>query len=90
MAGIEIFNCYDDYISMNSIRFCGEKLNDGTGARDLTMNSPIRDSTSGPFVVSVRTNDAFVGRGFRINYKSNPCEIISSTEDPISAPEEVR
>lgn len=74
MAGVEIFNCNDDFISVNSIRLCGEKLNDASRIDDLTLNAPITDLASGPIVLPVRSNDAIVGRGFRINYKSNPCQ----------------
>lgn len=74
MAGVEIFNCHDDFISVNSIRLCGEKLNDASRIDDLTLNAPITDSGNGPIVLPVRTNDAIVGRGFRINYKLNPCQ----------------
>lgn len=74
MAGLEIFNCNDDFISVNSIRLCGEKLNDASRIDDLTLNAPIIDLSNGPIVLPMRTNDAFVGRGFRINYKLNPCQ----------------
>lgn len=74
MAGIEIFNCNDDYIAVNSIRLCGEKLNDGSRTDDLTLNAPVSDTTNGPFIIPVRTNDAYVGRGFRIKYELEPCE----------------
>lgn len=74
MAGVEIFNCNDDYISVNSIRLCGEKLNDASRIDDLTLNAPITDLSNGPIALPVRTNDAAVGRGFRINYKLNPCQ----------------
>lgn len=74
MAGVEIFNCNDDFISVNSIRLCGEKLNDASRIFDLTMNAPITDLTNGPIVLPMRSNDAVVGRGFRINYKLNACQ----------------
>lgn len=82
MAGVEIFNCNDDFISVNSIRLCGEKLNDASRVDDLTLNAPITDLASGPIVLPVRSNDAVVGRGFRINYKLNPCQptIMPATE----------
>lgn len=73
-AGIEIFSCNDDYISVNSIRLCGEKLNDASRSDDLTENAIITDTTNGLNLIPIRTNNAFVGRGFRINYKQIPCQ----------------
>lgn len=78
-AGVEIFSCNDDYISVNSIRLCGEKLNDASRNEDLTMNAIITDTTNGLNIIPVRTNDASVGRGFRINYIQLPCEEQSAT-----------
>lgn len=72
-AGLEIFNCNDDYISVNSIRLCGEKLNDASNDPDLRLNSLVTDITSGLNIIPVHTNDMIVGRGFRINYKQIPC-----------------
>lgn len=84
-AGIEIFSCNDDYISVNSIRLCGEKLNDASRNDDLTFNAEIIDTTTGPNYVPVRTNDAIVGRGFRINYKQIACQ---DTPPPMETAEE--
>lgn len=72
-AGIEIFNCADDYISVNSIRICGEKLNDASRIDDLGSNAIVTDTTNGLNIIPVRTNDMTVGRGFRINYKQIAC-----------------
>lgn len=73
-AGVEIFSCNDDYISVNSIRLCGEKLNDASRNDDLTANAPIIDTSNGLNIIPVRTNEAGVGRGFRINYIQQPCD----------------
>lgn len=72
-AGLEIFNCNDDFISVNSIRFCGEKLNDASRIDDLSLNAPITDLSNGPIILPVRTNEAYVGRGFRFHYLLEPC-----------------
>lgn len=72
-AGLEIFNCNDDYISVNSIRLCGEKLNDASRIDDLTLNAIVTDTSNGLNIIPVRTNDMVVGRGFRINYKQISC-----------------
>lgn len=81
-AGIEIFSCNDDYISVNSIRLCGEKLNDASRNEDLTMNAVITDSTNGLNIIPVRTSSTSVGRGFRINYIQIPCEDQPATTEP--------
>lgn len=73
-AGIEIFSCNDDFISVNSIRLCGEKFNDASRIDDLTVNADIVDTSSGLNFIPVRTNEATVGRGFRLNYVQIPCE----------------
>lgn len=72
-AGLEIFNCNDDFISVNSIRFCGEKLNDASRIDDLTFNAPVTDISNGPIVLPFRTNGAYVGRGFRFHYELMAC-----------------
>lgn len=82
-AGLEIFSCNDDYISVNSIRLCGEKLNDANRNDDLTMNAIITDTTTGLNFIPIRTNEAAVGRGFRINYIQLACEDQPVTEDPV-------
>lgn len=84
---MEIFNCNDDYISVNAIRLCGEKLNDGSRIDDLTLNAPIVDMTGGPIVLPVRTNEAYVGRGFRMSYALNQCESIVMPPDDATTEE---
>lgn len=81
-AGVEIFSCNDDYISVNSIRLCGEKLNDASRNDDLTVNAMITDTTNGLNIIPIRTNAAAVGRGFRINYMQIPCEDQPVTMEP--------
>ncbi|KAL3270898.1 hypothetical protein HHI36_021410 [Cryptolaemus montrouzieri] len=72
-AGVETFDCPNDYIIINGVRLCGNKLNDGSMNTDLSMNSPITDNSLGPIVVQVRTNGAAVGRGFKLFYTQNRC-----------------
>lgn len=67
---------------MNSIRLCGEKLNDASRNDDLTKNAIITDTTNGLNIIPVRTNAAAVGRGFRINYMQIPCEEQPVTMEP--------
>lgn len=40
-AGIETFDCPNDYIIINGVRLCGNKFNDGMTNPDLTMNAPV-------------------------------------------------
>lgn len=80
-AGVEIFSCNDDFISVNSIRLCGERLNDASRVDDLTLNAIITDSSNGPIILPVRTNDAYVGRGFRIRYKQELCQPVEVAEN---------
>lgn len=72
-AGAEIYNCPDDFIVVNGLRLCGEKLNDGARSEDFTQSFPVTDLTSGPLVLQVRTNNIVAGRGFRLAYKQNLC-----------------
>ncbi|XP_031617542.1 uncharacterized protein LOC116337263 [Contarinia nasturtii] len=81
-AGIEIFSCNDDYISVNSIRLCGEKLNDASRNDDLSANSIVTDTSNGLNIIPVHTNEAAVGRGFRINYVQMPCDDHPVTIEP--------
>ncbi|CAL8116018.1 unnamed protein product [Orchesella dallaii] len=72
-AGVGIRNCPDDYIILNGIRLCGERLNDGTKTTLLMDDAPVTDATNGPFTMIVRTNEIDVGGGFAIYYRQNPC-----------------
>lgn len=72
-GGAEIFNCPDDYIIVNGLRLCGERLNDASVDVDYTKNYPVIDHSNGPFILPVKTNGAVTGRGFYLNYKQNPC-----------------
>nr|XP_029709720.1 uncharacterized protein LOC109401834 [Aedes albopictus] len=73
-AGVEIYNCPDDFIAINYLRLCGERLNDGATTEDYTRNSPVTDDSGGPLVVGVRTNAENVGRGFKLRYRQEICQ----------------
>ncbi|GAB0093103.1 uncharacterized protein DMENIID0001_081660 [Sergentomyia squamirostris] len=75
-AGAEIFNCADDYIVVNGVRLCGERLNDGSRSEDFTKNFPVTDFSAGPMMLPVRTNSHTVGRGFKLTYIQNVCDIL--------------
>ncbi|XP_067616098.1 uncharacterized protein [Eurosta solidaginis] len=72
-AGAGIFNCPDDYIGINQVRLCGERFNDGTVIDDFTQNAPVKDVAAGPIIFPVRTDEEYVGRGFRLIYKQELC-----------------
>lgn len=72
-AGVEVYSCPDDFIVVNGIRLCGEKLNDGTSSWDYSRNFPVTDLAAGPLLLQVRTNSAVSGKGFRLAYKQNLC-----------------
>lgn len=72
-AGAEIYNCPDDFIIINGIRLCGEKLNDGARSEDFSQNFPVTDEGAGPLVLQIRTNNIVAGKGFRLAYKQNLC-----------------
>ncbi|KAG4077894.1 hypothetical protein HA402_013828 [Bradysia odoriphaga] len=76
-AGAEIYNCADDFISVNGIRLCGDKLNDGSVTDDFTISAPVADYSAGPIIIPVRTNDAVVGRGFKLIYQQLPCQDVT-------------
>ncbi|XP_022188464.2 uncharacterized protein LOC111047104 [Nilaparvata lugens] len=72
-AGVESYNCPDDYIVLNKVKLCGYRLNDASENPDFRSNHLIRDTDNGPFVVSVRTNSNITGKGFSLQYKQIPC-----------------
>lgn len=88
-AGIEIFSCSEDFIAVNSIRLCGEKLNDASRSDDLSHNDIVVDTTNGLNIIPVRTNEDTVGRGFRINYRQNPCQEQTDQQDAAEVFDEI-
>ncbi|KAH8310785.1 hypothetical protein KR044_003015, partial [Drosophila immigrans] len=72
-AGAGIFNCPDDFIAINSVRLCGERLNDGIENEDFNMHAAVRDIAAGPIVLPFRSDAEYVGRGFRLVYRQELC-----------------
>ncbi|XP_050098917.1 uncharacterized protein LOC126579560 isoform X2 [Anopheles aquasalis] len=72
-AGVEILNCPDDFIAINYLRLCGDRLNDGSKELDFSLNSPVFHTIAGPVVVAVKTDQANVGRGFKLSFQQNVC-----------------
>lgn len=52
-------------------------MNDASITEDFTRNAPVTDYTAGPIIIPVRTNDAIVGRGFKIIYNQLPCQDVT-------------
>lgn len=82
-AGVEILNCPDDFIAINHLRLCGDRFNDGSSELDFSMNSPVFHTIAGPVVVAVKTDQANVGRGFKLSFEQNVCTY-SSAQKQIS------
>lgn len=40
-AGAEVFNCPEDFLTIASVRLCGQKFNDATSEADFTKNAPV-------------------------------------------------
>ncbi|KAJ0183295.1 hypothetical protein K1T71_001271 [Dendrolimus kikuchii] len=72
-AGVEIYNCPSDYLLISATRLCGDRLNDGSILQDLSLDAPITDSSAGPIVIWFRSDEGYVGRGFKLKYKQNSC-----------------
>ncbi|CAG7717029.1 unnamed protein product [Allacma fusca] len=72
-AGVGYRDCPYDYILLNGFRLCGERLNDATTNILFVNDAPVTDTSNGPFVVIVRTNEIDVGGGFSLYYRQNPC-----------------
>ncbi|XP_053678107.1 uncharacterized protein LOC128728506 [Anopheles nili] len=72
-AGVELFSCPNDYIAINFVRLCGERLNDGSLVADFTINKPVTHTSAGPVVIAVRTDESIVGRGFKLTFKQLVC-----------------
>ncbi|XP_037821373.1 uncharacterized protein LOC119610297 [Lucilia sericata] len=72
-AGAGIFNCPDDFLGINQVRLCGERFNDGTENEDFTIHAPVRDVAAGPIILPFRSDEEYVGRGFRLAYKQELC-----------------
>ncbi|CAO1411408.1 unnamed protein product [Diamesa hyperborea] len=72
-AGAEIYNCYEDFIAVNFVRLCGDKLNDGSRSANFNENTPVTSYMNGPIVVPFKTNSKVVGRGFKLYYSQEKC-----------------
>lgn len=72
-AGAEIFSCNDDFIAVNFIRLCGNKMNDGSVTGNFNLNVPVTSYMSGPIVIPFKTNNSTVGRGFKLYYFQEKC-----------------
>ncbi|XP_068617450.1 uncharacterized protein [Battus philenor] len=74
-AGVEILNCPSDWLLISAVRLCGERLNDGSVLQDFYLNAPVTDVSAGPITVWFRSDEGYVGRGFKFHYQQNSCPI---------------
>ncbi|XP_045536046.1 uncharacterized protein LOC106713534 [Papilio machaon] len=74
-AGVEIFNCPSDWLLISAVRLCGERLNDGSVVHDFYLDAPVTDVSGGPIVVWFRSDEGYVGRGFKLHYQQSSCTI---------------
>ncbi|XP_073955150.1 uncharacterized protein isoform X2 [Choristoneura fumiferana] len=72
-AGVEIFNCPSDWLLIAAARLCGDRLNDGSVIQDFALDAPVTDNSAGPIVVWFRSDEGYVGRGFKLHYQQNVC-----------------
>ncbi|KAF9423559.1 hypothetical protein HW555_001114 [Spodoptera exigua] len=72
-AGVEILNCPSDWLLIAATRLCGNRLNDGSVFQDFTVNAPVTDNGAGPIVVWFRSDESYVGVGFKLMYQQNSC-----------------
>ncbi|KPJ19810.1 hypothetical protein RR48_07409 [Papilio machaon] len=74
-AGVEIFNCPSDWLLISAVRLCGERLNDGSVVQDFYLDAPVTDISAGPIVVWFRSDEGYVGRGFKLHYQQSSCAV---------------
>ncbi|CAN7940380.1 unnamed protein product, partial [Ixodes hexagonus] len=72
MAG-RLTECPMDYILLGGVRYCGTRLNPDVGATNPSVNAPVTDTSSGPFMVRFVSDGALNARGFLLNYRQNRC-----------------
>ncbi|XP_026734126.1 uncharacterized protein LOC113498338 [Trichoplusia ni] len=72
-AGVEILNCPSDWLLIAATRLCGDRLNDGSVFQDFSVDAPITDNGAGPIVVWFRSDESYVGTGFKMLYQQNSC-----------------
>lgn len=67
--------CPDDYLILNSMRFCGTALvNDPAPTSSASNSEPITDNGSGPLIARFVTgSDEMVGSGFILRFQLNHC-----------------
>ncbi|XP_037910167.1 uncharacterized protein LOC119650976 [Hermetia illucens] len=74
LAGVDVFNCPDDFIAVNSVHLCGSKLNDGSVSQNFNENAPVTEYGAGPIVIPFQSDEAVVGRGFKLIYYQEACD----------------
>lgn len=73
-ASVGPLKCPTDYLMMNSLRFCGDYLNeDALYSSNIRTNGQVIDNSTGPIYLRFVTSRDTVGKGFIVNYIFNPC-----------------
>ncbi|XP_055371503.1 uncharacterized protein LOC129605639 [Condylostylus longicornis] len=69
--------CPDDFLAINGDRLCGEILSDTIASKSIydDADNPhsITDYGTGPIILSFKSDNMYVGRGFKIHYEQNFC-----------------
>ncbi|OQR72619.1 hypothetical protein BIW11_01270 [Tropilaelaps mercedesae] len=70
-ANVGASKCTGDYIAIPSLdRFCGGAFNQASGSRE---SQSVTVKNAGPLMILFKTDKAFNGRGFNINFQQGPC-----------------
>ncbi|XP_018493741.1 uncharacterized protein LOC108863711 [Galendromus occidentalis] len=70
-AAAGLSKCTGDYLAIPGLdRFCGGAFNLNSGSRE---SQSVTVKNSGPLMILFKSDKAFNGRGFNINYQQGPC-----------------
>ena len=68
------FKCSNDYLVINSLRYCGNYLNeDSLYSTNVQSNAPVVDNSTGPIYIRFVTSVDTASKGFILNFQLNPC-----------------
>ena len=74
LAAAGPFKCPSDFLVINSIRFCGNYLNeDSLYNNNIRSNGPVIDNSTGPIYIRFVTSVDTTSKGFILNFQFNPC-----------------
>lgn len=71
VANVGASKCTGDYLAIPGLdRFCGGAFNQASGSRE---SQSITVKNAGPLMILFKSDKAFNGRGFNINFQQGPC-----------------